>query len=141
MSILLTGATGYIGSSVLPRLLEEGHTVTALVRDDAKAEAVSAAGATAVVGDATDAALVTRLAAESDGVIHLASASDVDPGFVAAVLEGLGEGPRTVQALVERIYPDRRVHHVAAQQVLGHLQKLEREGRVAPDGERWTLRA
>ncbi|WP_314149754.1 NAD-dependent epimerase/dehydratase family protein [uncultured Leifsonia sp.] len=91
MSILLTGATGYIGSSVLPRLLEEGHTVTALVRDDAKAEAVRAAGATAVVGDATDAALVARLAAESDGVIHLASASDVDPGFVAAVLEGLGE--------------------------------------------------
>ncbi|WP_348787765.1 NAD-dependent epimerase/dehydratase family protein [Leifsonia sp. NPDC080035] len=91
MSILLTGSTGYIGSSVLPRLLEEGHSVTALVRDEAKAEAVRAAGAAAVVGDATDADLVTRLAAESDGVIHLASAKDVDPVFVDAVLAGLAD--------------------------------------------------
>ncbi|CAM5309720.1 NAD-dependent epimerase/dehydratase family protein [Leifsonia shinshuensis] len=89
MTILLTGATGYIGSSVLPRLLEEGHGVTALVRDEAKAEAVRAAGGTAVVGDATDAELVTRLARESDGVIHLASGSDVDPVFIPAVLDGL----------------------------------------------------
>ncbi|KQR54667.1 epimerase [Leifsonia sp. Leaf336] len=89
MSILLTGATGYIGSSVLPRLLDEGHAVTALVRDEAKAQLVRDAGASAVVGDATDSALVSRLARESDGVIHLASAPDVDPVFVAAVLEGL----------------------------------------------------
>lgn len=89
MSILLTGATGYIGSSVLPRLLSEGHDVTALVRDDLKAETVRVAGAEAVVGDAADAALVSRLARESDGVIHLASGSDVDPVFVAAVVEGL----------------------------------------------------
>lgn len=89
MSILLTGATGYIGSSVLPRLLDEGHAVTALVRDESKAQLVRDAGASAVVGDATDSALVSRLARESDGVIHLASAPDVDPVFVAAVLDGL----------------------------------------------------
>jgi len=89
MSILLTGATGYIGSSVLPRLLDEGHAVTALVRDESKAQLVRDAGASAVVGDATDSALVARLARESDGVIHLASAPDVDPVFIAAVLEGL----------------------------------------------------
>ena len=89
MSILLTGATGYIGTSVLSRLLEEGHDVTALVRDEAKAETVRAAGATAVVGDATDAELVARLARESDGVIHLASAPDVDPVLIPAVLDGL----------------------------------------------------
>ncbi len=58
MSILLTGATGYIGSSVLPRLLDEGHAVTALVRDESKAQLVRDAGAAAVVGDATDGALV-----------------------------------------------------------------------------------
>lgn len=89
MSILLTGATGYIGSSVLPRLLDEGHAVTALVRDESKAQLVRDAGATAVVGDATDSALVTRLARESDGVVHLASGRDVDPVFIAAALEGL----------------------------------------------------
>jgi nucleoside-diphosphate-sugar epimerase len=91
MSILLTGAAGYIGSSVLPRLLEEGHAVTALVRDESKARIVRDAGASAVVGDATDSPLVARLARESDGVIHLASSRDVDPVFIAAVLDGLGD--------------------------------------------------
>ena len=89
MTILLTGATGFIGSSVLPRLLDEGHSVTALVRDADKAAAVEAAGATALIGDATDTDLVERAARESDGVIHLASAKDVDAVLVPAVLAGL----------------------------------------------------
>jgi len=89
MTILLTGATGFIGSSVLPRLLDEGHSVIALVRDAEKATAVEAAGATALIGDATDAALVERAARESDGVIHLASSKDVDAVLVPAVLAGL----------------------------------------------------
>ncbi|MFF1574302.1 NAD-dependent epimerase/dehydratase family protein [Leifsonia sp. NPDC058292] len=89
MSILLTGATGYIGSSVLPRLLDEGHSVTALVRDEAKAAAVAAAGATPVIGDATDGDLVAKLALDSDGVIHLASGQEVDPVFIEAVFRGL----------------------------------------------------
>jgi nucleoside-diphosphate-sugar epimerase len=89
MNILLTGATGFIGSSVLPRLLDEGHTVTALVRDDEKAAAVQSAGATALVGDAGDAALVERAARDSDGVIHLASSKDVDAVLVPAVLTAL----------------------------------------------------
>src|SRR5690242_2236818 len=89
MTILLTGATGFIGSSVLPRLLEEGHSVTAVVRDADKAAMVEAAGATALIGDASDAALVERAALASDGVIHLASSKDVDAVLVPAVLAGL----------------------------------------------------
>ncbi|ANF30786.1 epimerase [Leifsonia xyli] len=89
MTILLTGATGFIGSSVLPRLLDEGHPVITLVRDAEKAAAVKAAGATALIGDAMDAALVERAARESDGVIHLASSKDVDAVLVPAVLAGL----------------------------------------------------
>jgi nucleoside-diphosphate-sugar epimerase len=89
VSILLTGATGFIGSSVLPRLLEEGHSVTALVRDRAKAAIVEAAGATVLIGDATDRDLVAQAALESDGVIHLASGKEVDPVFIAAVFRGL----------------------------------------------------
>lgn len=89
MTILLTGATGYIGSSVLPHLLAEGHRVTALVRDESKAALVRAAGAEAIVGDATDAALVEGAARASDGVVHLASAKEVDPVLIPAVLAGL----------------------------------------------------
>ncbi|MDQ1582270.1 MAG: hypothetical protein QOF36_324 [Microbacteriaceae bacterium] len=91
MSILLTGATGFIGSSVLKQLLSEGHAVTALVRDEAKARIVEAAGATPLVGDALDSALVTRAARESEGVIHTADLGPADEAFVTAVFEGLAD--------------------------------------------------
>ena len=89
MSILLTGATGFIGSSVLRRLIDEGHSVTALVRDPSKAAQVTAAGATALVGDARDIDLVADASEASDGVIHLASAKDVDHDFITGVFRGL----------------------------------------------------
>ncbi|MFC6355806.1 NAD-dependent epimerase/dehydratase family protein [Luethyella okanaganae] len=89
MGILLTGATGYIGSSVLSGLLAAGYEVTALVRTAEKAAQLEGSGATALVGDAGDAELVRRLAVESEGVIHTASARDVDPVFVPAVLDTL----------------------------------------------------
>lgn len=97
MSILLTGATGYIGSAVLRQLRLQGRDVTALVRSSDKAAKVEALGATAVVGDITDTALLEKLAAESDGVIHTASPGDetsaaVDDAVVTAVLAGLGTG-------------------------------------------------
>ena len=36
MKILITGATGYVGGQLLPRLLESGHEVTCMVRDASK---------------------------------------------------------------------------------------------------------
>ncbi|MGN6168353.1 MAG: NAD-dependent epimerase/dehydratase family protein, partial [Solirubrobacteraceae bacterium] len=38
MRVVLTGATGFIGSHILGELLGHGHEVTALVRDEAQAE-------------------------------------------------------------------------------------------------------
>lgn len=89
MHVFLTGASGYIGSSVLRSLVTHGHEVTAVVRSDAKARAARDAGAHAVVGDVTDAALVRRLAAETDAVVHTASAETVDADFTAAVTDVL----------------------------------------------------
>ncbi len=94
MAIFLTGATGFIGSAVLRQLRGQGRDVIALVRTEEKAEEVRAAGATAVLGTLTDGELVSRLALESDGVIHLASPGDAssaatDDAFVTAVLAGL----------------------------------------------------
>ncbi|WP_426521127.1 NAD-dependent epimerase/dehydratase family protein [Diaminobutyricibacter sp. McL0618] len=89
MSILLTGATGFIGSSVLRHLIDEGHAVTALVRDATKAAQVTASGATALIGDARDIDLVADASEASDGVIHLASSKDVDHDFITAVFRGL----------------------------------------------------
>src|ERR1700722_1806004 len=54
MRVALTGATGFIGSHVLDELLGRGHEVTALVRDDAQAERITARGAKAAVVDLYD---------------------------------------------------------------------------------------
>jgi nucleoside-diphosphate-sugar epimerase len=94
MDILLTGATGYIGSAVRSALVAAGHTVTALVRSEAAADRVAGDGVQPVTGDMRDADLVRGLAAKSDGVIHTASPGDgtsaaAEAGFAGAVLAGL----------------------------------------------------
>ena len=97
MNVFLTGATGYIGSALLPALISAGHSVTALVRSEEKGEAVRKRGATPAVGDIADRDLVRRLAADADAVVATASpgdatSSEVETAFADAVLEGLGEG-------------------------------------------------
>lgn len=94
MHVFLTGASGYIGSSVLRALIAHEHEVTALVRTDQKAQAVRDAGGRALVGDVTDTDVVRRLAHEADAVVHTASAKDVDPDFTATVLEALHGTPK-----------------------------------------------
>ncbi|WP_203737318.1 NAD-dependent epimerase/dehydratase family protein, partial [Actinoplanes italicus] len=97
MDILLTGATGYIGSAVRAALAAAGHTVTALVRSDEAADRVAAAGVQPVIGDMVDAELVRGLAGKSDGVIHTASPGDAtsaeaEAAFADAVLAGINDG-------------------------------------------------
>jgi nucleoside-diphosphate-sugar epimerase len=76
MKILLTGATGYLGSAILRRLLEAGHQVTAVVRSDAAAAKVESLGATAIVGDLTDRTWFAELLRAHDGAVHTASPGD-----------------------------------------------------------------
>src|SRR6266704_3902800 len=76
MKVVLTGATGFIGSHVLADLYKHGHEVTALVRDDAQADTVAARGATPVVVDLYDRPTVARLLGGADGAIHTASPGD-----------------------------------------------------------------
>ena len=76
MKVALTGATGFIGSHVLAELEGHGHEVTALVRDDAQAEAVAARGATPAVVDLYDTTSVVSLLSDAEGAIHTASPGD-----------------------------------------------------------------
>ena len=90
MKVVLTGATGFIGSHVLSELQEHGHEVTAFVRDDAQANTVAARGATPAVADLYDRAAVEGVLAGADGAIHTASpgdatSADLDSAVVDAV--------------------------------------------------------
>ena len=92
MKVVLTGATGFIGSHILTQLREHGHEVTALVRDDDQADLVVGRGATPSVVDLHDRPSVAGLLGDADGAIHTASpgdatSADLDSAVVDAAIE------------------------------------------------------
>ncbi len=86
MRIFVTGASGWIGSAVVPELRGAGHEVVGLARSEASAQALEAAGAMVQRGDLDDPDGLAKAAADSDGVIHLAFQHEVAFGgnFAAA---------------------------------------------------------
>jgi nucleoside-diphosphate-sugar epimerase len=92
MKVALTGATGFIGSHVLAEFTQHRHEVTALVPDDAHANAVAGPGVRPVVIDLYDGPAVVNMLSDADGAVHTASpgdetSADLDSAVVDSAIE------------------------------------------------------
>lgn len=118
MRVFVTGASGFIGSALLPELLGHGHQVLGLSRSDEDQARLEAAGIHVHPGSLDDTETLRSGAAAADGVIHLAfkhdfadfaGAVNTDQQAIAAMGEALvGSGkPLVIASPVVGVAPGR----------------------------------
>ncbi|HEX6589119.1 MAG TPA: NAD-dependent epimerase/dehydratase family protein [Longimicrobiales bacterium] len=98
MRVLVTGATGYLGSAITAALASDGHDVIGTARRPESAARLRASGHQAVDADLTDAASLHRAAAAVDAVVHAAAINgperaEADRAAVGAMLRALAGRP------------------------------------------------
>ena len=103
MRIFLTGATGFIGSKIIPELVKAGHQVLGLTRSDAGAKQLTAAGAEVHRGDLEDPTTLRRGAENADAVIHCAFDHDF-----SRFLENCQKDKRNIEAIGEALVGSNR---------------------------------
>ena len=72
MQVFVSGATGFIGTELVRQLVAAGHEVIGLARTPARAQVLESLGASAIVGDIRDPAVLRKGVRDADAVAHLA---------------------------------------------------------------------
>jgi nucleoside-diphosphate-sugar epimerase len=118
MQILVTGASGWIGSASVKQLISAGHHVLGLARSDESAARIAKLGAEVVRGSLDDLASLRGAAAQAEGVVHLGYKHDFSQMEAAAqtdraaievfadVLQGTG-GPLLIASGTMGLAPGR----------------------------------
>lgn len=118
MRILVTGASGWIGSASVKELISAGHHVLGLARNDESAAKIARLGAEVVRGSLDDLASLRGAATLAEGVVHLgynhdfsqmAAAAQTDRAAIdtfADVLQGTG-GPLLIASGTLGLAPGR----------------------------------
>lgn len=102
MRVLVTGATGFVGSHAAKAVQDAGHTVRALVRTPAKLETVTArvgvdlASLETTVGDIRDVDAVADAVDGCDAVVHAAAVVSIDPADEAEISDTNFAGAQNV---------------------------------------------
>jgi nucleoside-diphosphate-sugar epimerase len=128
LSVLVTGATGFIGPHLVQRLVGAGERVAALVRPETDASRLLAMGVEVVRGDVRDPVAVPRAVAGRRIVYHLARVRGSDARVLAAVN---GEGTANVARAAAAAGVERIVHAGSAS-VYGHIVPGSFVGEDAP---------
>lgn len=129
-TILVTGATGFIGGSIARRLLGRGHNVIALVRSPAAAAELESAGVELRRGDITDAASVRAACEGAEAAVHCAAlASDWAPWEKFVEMNTNGAKNVFEAALDAKLS---RVVHFSTTDVLGFRKDGKPVGDSAP---------
>ncbi len=101
MEILVTGATGFVGSAAVELARDRGHSITAVVRSTEQLADLAKNGMAASVAEFADLESLRQLASDHDAVLHCAAAAS--PDFMMSahkaaleMLDGLPDGGRLV---------------------------------------------
>jgi dihydroflavonol-4-reductase len=118
MKVLLTGATGFLGSEIARELVRQGHALRVFTRPTSKLDGLAGLVYEREVGDMLDAAALDRALEGVDALIHTAGATSVRPRDGAEVLRVNVEAARTVMTAAAR-RPGLRVVYTSSTAAIG----------------------